>query len=351
VTSGVPRPWLSPAASSVIYPLALGAIVAIRVGEAVSAGDIVAELPLPPHLIALADLFDGARDAGSAAMRALDGATVAAGDPLGSHRTGLRVQTLRAPCAGEVRGVPECGAVCLVPREGRRILRAECPGVVATIEPDQLTIVAHVLRCCLALATGVGPAYGRLALATDPRDARVSGRLVAIEHGTAITAVPHIATVAELAAALRRVAGPLIIGTVAESVAWDMLTREPGEQGDAEHIVAVLLGPGDRGRGEQAIERLRAFEGAFLAVDPRGGEMTIFPEHATDAQSGESPEDRDGEFVYVDPARWYAPCMVDGMAEVGLLETGERTMIVRTRYEGDGAARTPVENVAKCPES
>jgi hypothetical protein len=34
-----------------------------------------------------------------------------------------------------------------------------------------------------------------------------------------------------------------------------------------------------------------------------------------------------------------------------LLETGERTMIVRTRYDGDGAARTPVENVAKCPES
>jgi hypothetical protein len=351
VLSGVPRGWLCSGTESVAYMLALGANVSVQVGDSVSVGDTVAEVPSPPQVVALAAVLRLSHDAGSAAIQKLDGTTVAAGAPLGKYRMGLRARTLRAPRAGTIRGVPECGAVFVLPSEERRTLLADRPGVVAVVESDSLTIVARVFYCRVAFVTGLHHSFGRLAIAPDARRTTTPARSSTTENDAVLTALPHIDSMTELAAALRRAPGPLIIGTVSDAVAWEMLVREPGGHDDTGQMIAVLLGPGDVDGGERAIEQLRMFDGAMVEVNGHGSEMTIFPEHQSDTAVDELEMHGADEAVYLDPTRWYAPCMVVSPAEVGLLETGYRTLVVRTTHNGEGAARTPVVNVAKYPNS
>ena len=66
---------------------------------------------------------------------------------LGTHRTGLRTRSLPAPCAGAIRGVPDLGALAILPTDERRPLLANRPGVVAAIDPAHITITSLVLRC------------------------------------------------------------------------------------------------------------------------------------------------------------------------------------------------------------
>jgi hypothetical protein len=352
VSSTRPRPWLSADTESRAYILPPGAEVAVQAGEAVPAGGAIANLPPLPRVIALADSLRLSHDAGVKAIEALDGTTIEAGGLLGKHRVGLRTRTLHAPCSGTIRGVPELGAVAILPGEEQQMLRADRPGVVATIEPDRVTIASRVLRCRLALITGLGGAYGRLAFAPNGRGDAPAERSDMGGEEAAITALPHIATMADLTAALRRASGPIIVGTVSETVAWDMLLRQMDGGDNAGPAIAVLLGPGESGIGERAIEGLRRFDGAIIDLDPYGSTMTIFTEASTEGAEEESPDDRNtGEAFTLDPARWHLPCIVVGTAELGLLETGVRTLLVRTSPTGDGAAWVPVVNVAKCADS
>jgi hypothetical protein len=352
VSSILPRPWLSADTESRAYILPPGAEVAVQAGETVPAGGAIANLPPLPRVIALADSLRLSHDASLAAIQALDGTTIEAGGLLGKHRVGLRTRTLHAPYSGTIRGVPELGAVAILPGEEQQTLRADRPGVVATIEPDRATITSRVLRCRLAFITGLGRAYGRLALAPNGRGGAPAERPDTDGREAVITALPHIASMADLTAALRRAPGPIIVGTVSEAVAWDMLLRQIDGGDDAEPIIAVLLGPGESGIGERAIEGLRRFDGAIFDLDPSGGTMTIFTEASTEGVEEEPPGDRNtGEALVLDPARWHLPCVVAGTAELGLLETGVRSLLVRTSPTGDGAAWVPVVNVAKCADS
>ncbi|MGI8855985.1 MAG: hypothetical protein ACR2JW_09555 [Thermomicrobiales bacterium] len=345
MASSVPRAWLWSGTESIANALPPGAVCTVQTGDTVWAGNAIAEIPPFLHIVALADGLRLSHDAASAAIEALDDTTVAAGEPLGSHRMGLRTRTLRAPDAGTIRGIAESGAVSILPSEGHRTLRAERPGVVATVEANQLTITSRVVRCRLAYAIGPHDAFGRFAVAADAHTATTGA-------DTAITAIPHISSAAELTAALRRNPGPLLIGTVSESVAWEMLAQEPGSRGGMERMIAVLLGPGALDRGTRAIARLRTFDGAMVGVNRRDCVMTIYPNdqsamHADASSVAQGAE----EAVYVDPARWYAPCIVDGAARMGLHEAGHRTLMVRTRQSGEGGDWTPVVNITKCPDS
>lgn len=350
--STLPRPWLSADTNSRAYVLPPGAEIAVQAGETVRAGDAIANLPPLPRLIALADSLRLSHDASVTAIQALDGSTIEAGGLLGKHRTGLRTRTLHAPCSGTICGVPELGAVSILSGEERPILRADRPGVVATIEPDRVTITSHVLRCRLAFITGLGGTYGRLTFAPGVRGDALPKRPDTGEREAAFTALPHIASIADLTVALRRAPGPIIVGTVSEAVAWDMLLRQTDGSDDAGPLIAVLLGPGDIGIGERAIEGLRRFDGATLDLDPHSGQMTIFNEASTEGAEEESPDDRTtGEALTLDPAQWHIPCIVAGTAALGLHEMGVRTMLVRTLPTGDGAAWVPTVNVAKCADS
>lgn len=350
--SAFPRPWLSADTESRAYILPPVAEVVVRAGETVEAGDAIANLPPLPRVIALADFLRLSHDASVTAIQALDGTTIEAGGLLGKHRTGLRTRSLHAPCSGAIQSVPEHGAIAILPSEDRQILRADRPGVVATIEPDRVTITSRVLRCRSAFIIGRGAAYSRLAFAGSERGEAVPERPDTDRKEAVITTLPHIASLADLTTACRRAPGPIIVGTVSEAVAWEMLIRQMEGGDDAGHIVAVLLGPGDIRSGERAIERLRGFDGAMLGFAPHGGQMTIFTEASTEGREEESPDDRNtGEAFALDPARWHLPCIVTGAAELGLHETGVRTLLVRTVPTGEGAAWVPVVNVAKCADS
>jgi hypothetical protein len=348
----LPRSWLRADTESRAYLLPPGADVTARAGEPVRAGDAIANLPPLRRIVALVDGLHLSHEAGVAAIQALDNTPVEAGDLLGRHRTGLRMRTLHAPSSGKVRGIPSCGVVTILPSEECQVFRAERPGVVATIEPDRVTIVSSVLRCRLAIATGVCGAYARLALTHAGRDEAKPERPGPTEHETVITALPHISTMAELAAALRRAPGPLIVGTVSEAVAWEMCIRQMTGSESAGEIVAALLGPGDIESGERAIERLRTFDRAMLDLDPQNGAMTILTEGLDAGQTEEMTNDQSiGAAFFVDPARWHLPCTVAGNAALGLLETGTRAMLVPTRATEGEVVQIPVLNIAKCADS
>lgn len=330
--------------ASVAYPLPAGAAVAVAVGDAVNGGDMLAEIPAAPRVIAVADELRLAPGASRAAIRALDGRAVEAGAALGSHRVGLRTRTLRAPCAGSVQGVPEYGAALVRPSEGRAALRADHPGVVAAIEADTITIERVVIRRPFAFATGSRRDLGRLAIAEDAR-----GREAGAERTTAL---PHIGDVAEIAGLLRAAPGPLIVGTVSDSAAWALLTREPPARRGPERMVVVLLGPGDAERGAAALRHLRQYDGAALAADHHACEIILSPDHPPDNAGGEiSQEHRPREAVYVDPARWFVPCIADGAAAMRLLDTGQRTWVVRTTGDGFIEGNTPLVNLGNPVES
>ncbi len=341
----VPHAWLWSGTESITYALPPGAVCTAQTGDAIWAGNAIADVPPSPRLVALADALRLSHDAAIAAIGALDGTNVTSGTSLGSHRTGLRTRAFRAPDAGAIRGIAECGAVCILPSEGHRTLRAERPGVVTTIETDRLTITSRVVRCRLAFAIGPRDAFGRFASAADAHRATTGA-------DTAITVIPHIGSAAALTAALRRNPGPLLVGTVSEAVAWEMLADESGARGNAERVIAVLLGPGTLDRGTRAIERLRAFDGTMVGINRHSCVLTVYPNdqstiHADASSIGQGAE----ETVYVDPARWYAPCFVDGGARMGLYEAGYRTLMVRVGRNGEGEEWTPVVNITKCPDS
>jgi hypothetical protein len=351
VNSTLPSPWLHPDTKARVSILPPGSDVTVRAGEAVRAGDVIANLPPEQCVIALADRLLLSRDAGIAAIEALDGMSVEAGESLGRHRTGLRTRTVQAPSSGIIRGMPEQGAICIIPRDERPLLRADRPGIVTDIEADRVTITSRVLCCHLAFVIGSSSAYGKLAITANGRNGTAPERPETVERASIFTALPHIAGIADLPAALRDAPGPIIVGTVSEAVAWEILTRSSAESDDAGQAVAVLLGPGERAVGERAIERLQIFDGSLLDLDLSRGEMTIFPGNLAEREWEARAQDSvGGEAFTVDPARWHMPCMVTGPAVLGSLETGVRTALVRSEPTSGGAEWVPVVNIIKCPD-
>lgn len=333
------------------YELPTGAEVSIAVGEKVRRDHRLARLPAQPEIVALANELRLPRDASRAVIRALDTSTVEAGAVLGRNRSGLRMRTVRASCSGIVQGMPTCGAIVVRPSDTTATLRARYPGVVASITSERVTVESPVIRRPFAFADGPWRDLGRLAIAEDPHARPTSAHSAGSDAEPVTTALAHISDVAEMTATLRRVPGPLIVGTVSDEVAWQLLTGEPSARHRPDRVVIVLVGPGDEARGAAALRTLQRWEGATLAADHRSREIIIIPDEPPDsAEDIASLEYRTSDAVFVDPARWYISCTVRGTAAMGLLETGGRALLVRTSVEGVTEERTPVANLAFRPE-
>ena len=293
MSSAHSRLWSIADMESREYVLPPGTEIAKEAGESVRAGDIIARLPPLAHLVALADSLRLSHLAGIAAIQSLDGKTIVAGDILGTHRIGIRTRTLRASCSGSIRGIPEHGALAIISDEEHHVLRADRPGIIASTEPDRITIRSRVLRSRLAIATGASAAIGRLVFAPD-RSNRVSdAHERENEDERVVTAFPSIASIASLTAALRSARGPIIVGAVSDAVAWDMLTRE-GNVGDGDaRPVVVVSGSGNDDSGERAIAPLRKYEGAMIELAPYSGAATVFIESLTEDRWVDTSLERD----------------------------------------------------------
>lgn len=349
--SSAPHPWLRDETNSATYTLPKGAHPVVSVGDSVRAGDILAQIPAPPHLLAFADALHISPDASRNTIASLDGSFVEAGAPIHSRRSGLRVRTLRAPHAGTVCVLSECGAVTVRRREGNEPLRAMRAGVVTSVQSTAIIVESRVVRGSFAFAIGPLSVFGLLVIPIESPERPPRAPSDEPEGTDAVRALAYIGEVTELASILRRATGPLIVGTVSDAVAWELLTRDAPSAERENRAVIVLFGPGDPERGATAVRRLRTYDGAMMSSTQRSGEIVIFPEKAADATAERHAEEGDTDAaMYIDPARWNTPCNVDGGAHMALLDTGARTLVRRTSAEGHRDERTPITNIATRPE-
>ena len=346
--SPAPSSWLRFGTETTTYALPGGASPTVRVGDDVQRGDILAHVATAPHMIALAEELHLSGDACRCAIASLEGASVAANAPIHDHRSGLRVRTVRAPHAGVIDGMPKYNAIIVRPEETHDALRAVHPGLVTSVESEAIIVASHVVRCAFAFAVGHPAASIFRAMPDDlpPQSPRVSPD--GLEGRPGIRALAHIETVADLTSMQRRGANALIVGTISDMVAWELLTRDSPSAGRENPSIIVLFGTGTLALGAAAIGQLRPFDGAAIRTDRRAREIILLP---ADASNGATDDQQSAGAIYVDPARWNTPCIVESAPHLALLDSGARPAVIRTSANGHGEEQTPLDAIASRPES
>ncbi|MDQ2785400.1 MAG: hypothetical protein M3Y58_10415 [Chloroflexota bacterium] len=250
----------------------------VQCGDTVAAGAVIAVGSGPPAILAYAATLRLSEEAAREAIARFDDTPCTAGDSLGTHRVGLTTRKIRAPASGLVRGIPQSGALAI------RDARAEFPhharygGCVHNVSRREITIRSAIARCGYACADGrrtIG------SLSTEPAllGGAVTEKALPQSSSASSIVVAHIADTAHLRAVIQSFHGTLIVGSMAESVAWALLDRSQtsasGHANDAGII--VLYGVGDVQHGARTVAPLRHFPGAHLLCDRFTQTLTVIP--------------------------------------------------------------------------
>jgi len=283
----------------VSYRLPAGANVLVRPGQTVGRDALLARVPRAPLIEPYAADLDAALPMATAALSISNGARVRGGDQVGRRRTGLRTQLLTAATNGIVTVRPDAGIYTLAPVVPTEIL-SRYGGIVRTVTLSEVCVVTTIecLRCSLLSAAAT--AEGALFALEDPRALPPDG-------APEIVFVPHLADFTPLRAMARAGATFVLACTVADTVAWELLTARTrsGTPLPRTPHLAALLGPGEMTEGARVFAALHAWHNRKVWLENTGGAANLCaearPDHpTTHAATPATP----ATIILRDPAHW-----------------------------------------------
>lgn len=335
--------------SAITYRLPDGATPTVAPGETVSAGAILATVRPPPTVVAIADELRLGVTESAEMIESLDGAAITEGQVIASRRVGLRKRAIRAPISGVVRAVPAYGALLIDPAGNLQETHALQGGRVIEARPDAVTVATRIYRTWFAISAG--PAWHETIIARasdDPQRSAAVRLSPALVSGHWATIVPHIDDFSELAPDRGGGRGPMIVGTVSDDVAWELLARADDRRARDDRVrpVVVLRGPGDAACGDRATRPLFDLGAMPVTIDHYSRQLLIFADGEPDPTEEEATErERETAAVYADPERWHRACIIAGDPHLATLETAFRTLALRTTSGHGVDERTPLYNI------
>ncbi len=253
----------------VSYRLPAGADVLVHPGQAVSRDALLARVPRAPLIEPYAADLDAPPSAAIAALTISNGAHVRGGEQVGRRRTGLRTQTLTAATNGIVTIRPDIGIYTLAPVVPTEIVSRHS-GTVRTVALSEITVVTAIecLRCGLlsAGATAEGVSFVIEDPHALPPDATPD-----------VVLVPHLADFTPLRAMARAGVALVVACTVADTVAWELLTARTraGTPLPRTPHLAALLGPGEAAEGARVFAAIRAWHHRNVWLENSGGSASL----------------------------------------------------------------------------
>jgi hypothetical protein len=319
--------------------------VKVTVGETVNRGDLLASAPQRPLIVAVAAELeaDRAQDAMGAIPRT--GTAVQAGEPLARLRRGLRTRLVRTPATGVLSARNEAGVALIASPDARTEIRARYAGIVTQSGDGGIIVTTSAAAVPFAYGSPLPdiavPVAASMPLLTGTFTTRTA---IPSSAANAALVIGHIDEMKSLAHA-RRAARVLVIGSIAESVAWELCTGH-GAANEADAPVIVLLGPGDADAGEHAVAHLQRHDGETIVIDREARTLLILDEDAGTDRTEVLPDDSSAP-VFHEPAYWLEPVQITGTLTGYALENGLRVLAVPTTSARRGAALTPLENLSK----
>jgi hypothetical protein len=330
------------------YLLPPGSSPNVTNGARVERDDVLARAPCPPILAAVAAELGVPQLSEIAAMIPAVGTIVQAGASLARLRRGVRTYVARSPASGTVTGTHPIGVVTLMPDDGPVEIRARYAGTVLSSDERSLVVATPTTR--LPFAYGLNVARCELSLVIEA--SLLAGALTTrtpippIAPDTALV-VAHIGDVRTLSAARQRTGALLVIGSVADAVAWELCTSVASDApSSAGMAIVVLAGPGDADAGGRAVAPLRTRNGTRAVIDGEFRALTLLDERDPAATVPKGSLD-EPTIIFHEPAYWAECGTITGPPEEYALDTGMRVLAVETTCAQRGAMPTPTQNFGK----
>lgn len=296
------------------YRLPAGADVLVRPGQTVGRDMLLARVPRAPLIAPYAADLAAPLPAATAALSIGNGARVRGGEQVGRRRTGLRTQILTAATNGIVTMRPDAGVYTLAPVVPTEVV-SRYSGTVRTVTLSEIGVITTMqcLRCGLLSAGAT--AEGMLSALENPR-------ALPPDATPDVVLVPHLADFTPLRAMARAGVTLVVACTVADAVAWELLTartRSGAPLSRTPHL-AALLGPGEAAEGARVFAALYAWHNRDVWLEETGVAATL----CTEAPSGRAATDAAAPVTVIlrDPAHWGQTATVVPATKTEIPSTG-----------------------------
>ncbi len=254
--------------SVAIYPFPVGTTPLVPVGERVVVGDVLARGHGVPTLVAYAATLGLSAAEAAAEIERHEGKMYRAGTPLATRRTGLRTRSVSPPISGSLRTLMNSGALA-ISDEANIEYRVRHNGVVSAVTERAIFLTVEVARCPYVFMDGT-PQNATLHIAPPLlSETLTGGTTLPLTEKKTVTAVAHIADAAALDAIRSHTHGTLLVGSVSEGVAWQLLSRShaKGREVAKQSAVVVLYGIGDLETGIATVAIFADLDGAAVQFE------------------------------------------------------------------------------------
>lgn len=254
---------------AVTYLLPGGATPLVHPGDSVVAGDALARGSRPPALVAYAAALGLSVGEAATAIERYDGAEYRAGTQLGTRRVGLRTRSVSARASGLLNALPNSGALAIRDESGTCEYRARQSGVVRESNEREIVVASAIARWPCAFVNGT-PMFGALHIAADVLAATLTrDTALPLEATGDYAVVAHVADTAVLAALRPRRHGTLLVGSVSEDVAWQLMVHsQAARHGTARQMALIVLhGVGDADIGIATTAMFGGLDGALMRFE------------------------------------------------------------------------------------
>lgn len=332
---------------AVRYALPPGSTCVVSAGAQVARGDMLARAPRPPVLAAVAAELGVAQMSHITATIPAVGTAVQAGASLARRHRGVRTHVARAPVTGTIAETHPLGVVILAPDGAVADVRARCAGTIVSMDEGGIVIATSTTH--LPYTYGLNLALRDFSLVVD--ESLLTGALTTRTPlppvpSDAALVVAHIGDLRTLAAARQRAGALLLIGSVADAVAWELCTSAADATAADGAAILVLAGPGDADTGARAVAPLRTHNGARAMIDGEARTLILLDEGDPAETSASAVSDGRTIFFH-EPAYWGESGTITGDVREHALESGLRVLAVETTSTRRGAAATPIQNFGK----